>query len=153
MIFMKVCITCSAGGHLIESFRLLPTVKKYDFFYFTFFVKHLKKTLKKYRVYFTINPKRGPIKFLKVIFDSIKVLLKEKPNVIISTGAGVTVPLCLLGKFFFRTKLIYVECSAQVYKPSYAGRVLYWFADMFFVQWPFLAKVYGKKAVYGGLLI
>lgn len=150
---MKICIACSAGGHLIESFKILSIIKKYDFFYFTFFVEHLKKTFKNYRVYFTINPKRNPIKFLRVIFDSIKVLMKEKPNVIISTGAGVTVPICLLGKLFLKAKIIYVECSAQVYKPSYTGRILYWFADLFFVQWLYLTKFYGKKAIYGGLLI
>lgn len=150
---MKICIACSAGGHLIESFKILPVIKKYDFFYFTFFVEHLKKTLRKYKVYFTINPKRNPIKFLKVIFDSIKVLIKERPNVIISTGAGVTVPICLIGKLIFKTRIIYIECSAQVYKPSYTGRILYWFSDLFFVQWSYLTKVYGKKAIYGGLLI
>ena len=150
---MKICIACSAGGHLLESFRLLPVVQKYDFFYFTFFVEHLKRTLSKYRVYFTVNPRRNLIKYLKVIFDSFRALIKERPNVIISTGAGITVPICLLGKLFFRTKLIYIECSAQVTKPSYTGRVLYWFADLFFVQWHYLTKIYGKKAIYGGLLI
>jgi UDP-N-acetylglucosamine:LPS N-acetylglucosamine transferase len=141
---MKICIACSAGGHLLESFKLLPVAEKYDFFYFTFFVEHLKKTLAKYRVYFTINPRRNPIKYLKVIFDSFKVLIKERPNVIISTGAGVTVPICLFGKLFFRAKLIYIECSAQVIKPSYTGRILYWFSDLFFVQWHYLTKAYGK---------
>jgi UDP-N-acetylglucosamine:LPS N-acetylglucosamine transferase len=150
---MKICVVCSAGGHLLESFKLLPAIKKYDFFYFTFFVEHLKTTLEKYRTYFTINPRRNPLKYPKVIYDSLKVLLKERPNVIVSTGAGITVPICIIGKILFRTKLIYIDCSAQVYKPSYTGRVLYWFSDLFFVQWKYLKHVYGKKAIYGGLLI
>jgi len=150
---MKICIACSAGGHLIESMRLLPILEKYDVFYFTFFVQHLKKTLKKYRTHFTVNPKRNPIKFMRVIFDSLKVLIKEKPKVIISTGAGVTIPICILGKLLLRSKIIYIECSAQVYKPSLTGRVIYFIADLFFVQWKYLLRVYGTRAIYGGLLI
>jgi UDP-N-acetylglucosamine:LPS N-acetylglucosamine transferase len=146
-------MTCSAGGHLTEALQLMPVVRKYNFFFFTFFVSHLKESLKKYNVHYTLNPKRNPARFIKVFSDSVKALFKEKPKVIISTGAGVTVPICILGKLLLRAKIIYVDCSAQVYKPSMTGRILYWFADLFFVQWKYLLKSYGKKAIYGGLLI
>jgi len=150
---MKICITCSAGGHLVESLQIASTIKTHEIFYFTFFVEHLRETLRKYKTYFTINPRRNPIKFLKVIYDSFKVLMGEKPKVIISTGAGVTIPICILGKLLFRTKVVYVDCSAQAYKPSYTGKIVYWFADLFFVQWKHMVKRYGEKAMYGGLLI
>lgn len=150
---MKICIACSAGGHLTEALQIVPSIKNNDIFFYTFFVKHLQSSLKNYRVYYTTNPKRNPLSLFKIFLHSFFVLLKERPKVIISTGANVTVPISILGKLLFRSKLIYVDCSAQVYRPSLTGRILYWFSDLFFVQWKYLLKCYGKKAIYGGLLI
>ena len=148
---MKICLTCSGGGHLTEILQLLPIVKNYDFFFFTFDTGHARMTLKKVRSYFTIDPLRKPFKMLKVIYDSLLIFLKEKPDVIISTGANVTVPMCLIGKLC-GSKLIYIECSAQVFRPSLSGRILYRFSDLFFVQWKYLKKYY-KNAIYGGNLL
>jgi UDP-N-acetylglucosamine:LPS N-acetylglucosamine transferase len=150
---MKICITCSAGGHLVEALQILPILKKQDIFFFTFIAPHLEKTLKKFRVYYVENPVRNPVLLIKLFLKSLFILFKEKPDVIISTGANVTVFVSILGKAFFKSKLIYVECAAQVFKPSLTGRILYYFSDLFFVQWKSLLKCYGKKAIYGGLLI
>jgi len=148
-----ICVTCSAGGHFAEAIQLLSLLKNYDVFFFTFYVSHIRKSLEGYKIYYTLNPKRNPLIYMRILLKSLFVLLKERPKVIISTGAGSTVPISILGKFFFRTKLIYVDCSAQVTHPSLTGRVIYNLADLFFVQWKGLAKKYGDKAVYGGLLI
>lgn len=149
----NICIACSAGGHFAEAIQLLPILKKYDVFFFTFYVSHLKKSLDGYRVYYTLNPRRNPLIYLRIFLKSLYVLLKEKPKVIISTGAGSTVPISILGKLLFRTKLIYVDCSAQVRTPSLTGKIIYGIADLFFVQWKSLQQRYGEKAIYGGLLI
>jgi UDP-N-acetylglucosamine:LPS N-acetylglucosamine transferase len=49
--------------------------------------------------------------------------------------------------------LVFIETNSRIVKPSLTGRILYPFADLFFVQWKPLLKKYGKKAKYGGLLI
>jgi len=152
---MKICIACSPGGHLIESLQLLPILRKHEVFFYTVDEYHVRKTLKKYRKYFGPRLLRNPLQifdYIKNIFKSISVLLKEKPYVIISFGAGETIPISVFGKLFGR-KLIYIECSAQVYTPSISGKILYPFADLFFVQWRYLLKKYGDDAIYGGLLI
>jgi UDP-N-acetylglucosamine:LPS N-acetylglucosamine transferase len=149
----KICVTCSAGGHFAEAIQLLPLLKNYDVFFFTFYVSHIRKSLKNYKIYYTLNPKRNPLIYIRIFLKSLIVLLKEKPKVIISTGAGSTVPISLLGKLFFKTRLIYIDCSAQVNTPSLTGRIIYRIADLFFVQWKSLKDRYGDKAIYGGLLI
>ncbi len=148
-----ICIACSAGGHFAEAIQLLPLLKDYNIFFFTFYVSHISKSLKGYRVYYTWNPRRNPLIYMRIFLKSLFVLLKERPKVIISTGAGSTVPISLLGKLLFRTKLIYVDCSAQVRTPSLTGRITYNISDLFFVQWKSLRDRYGEKAIYGGLLI
>ncbi len=150
---MRICIACSAGGHLAEMMSLAAKLKiKEKPLFFTFKIQDIEKTLKNYDFYLTINPKRNPIKFLKVVIDSIIFYFKYKPTAIITSGAGVIVPLCIFSKIF-GTKLIFVETSSRITSPSLTSKILYPFADMFFVQWKSLLKHYGKKAVYGGLLI
>lgn len=150
---MKICITSSAGGHLAEALQIAKELKNHKIFFFTFYVDHIKESLKNYTVHFTINPRRNVFSYFKTTLKSILVLLQEKPDIIISTGAGFTVPISIFGKFLFNSRLVYIECSAQVFKPALTGKILYPFTDLFFVQWEYLLKHYGKKAQYGGLLI
>jgi UDP-N-acetylglucosamine:LPS N-acetylglucosamine transferase len=150
-INMKICITCSLGGHLTEALQLLPILKSYSLFFFTYKTKGLSRISKEFNSYFTVNPGRNPLKYVKVILDSLRVLIKERPRVIISTGAGVSVPFCLLGKIF-GSKIIFIETLTAIDKPSLSGRIIYLIADLFIVQWKTLLKFY-KEAVYGGQLI
>jgi len=73
--------------------------------------------------------------------------------VLFSTGAELAIPSFFIGKFFFRTKLIYLECSAQVYSPSLTGKWVYPITNLFMVQWEPLLNQYGPKAIYVGGLI
>jgi len=74
------------------------------------------------------------------------IFIKEKPDVILSTGSHIAIPAFYLGKFLFGTRLIFVECSAQVVLPSRTGKIVYPICDRFYVQWESLQKQYGNKA-------
>ena len=88
------------------------------------------------------------IRTVKMFFEQFKIFLKEKPEVIITTGAGVAIPMCVIAKIF-RKKIIYIESFARIDTPNKTGRFIYKFADLFIVQWEELKKYY-PKAVYGG---
>ena len=148
---LKVCIACSAGGHLMEAIELLPAINGHERFFVTFQRKQAEEALKKEKVYFVIDPKRNPKKLLQNFKQSLKILNKENPDVVLSTGAAAAVPLCYAAKMLGK-KLIFVETIAAVNKPSVSGRVVYPIADVFIVQWKDLMKFY-KNAVYGGPLI
>lgn len=148
---MKICIACSAGGHLTEALQLLPILKKHSFFFLTFKRKQSKELLKKYKVYFTLDPKRNFLKLLVNFLHSFLILLKERPKLIISTGAASAVLPCYIGKIL-GGKVVFIETLAAIYKPSLSGRIIYPIADLFIVQWKSLLKFY-KKAIYGGQLI
>jgi UDP-N-acetylglucosamine:LPS N-acetylglucosamine transferase len=77
------------------------------------------------------------------------ILLKEKPDVIITTGAHTCVPMCYLGKIF-KKKIIYIESFAKVKTPNLSGKLVYPIADLFIVQWPELLKYYPKGKYLGG---
>jgi len=148
---MKICIICSAGGHLTEVMRLKKIFDKYPHFFVTFKRKDIETRLSRKKIYFITDPKRNPFKLLYNFFQSFSLFLKEKPDLIISTGAGVVIPFCYIGKFF-GSKIIFIETLAAIFKPSFSGKLIYPIADLFIVQWKKLLKFY-PKAVYGGTLI
>jgi UDP-N-acetylglucosamine:LPS N-acetylglucosamine transferase len=76
--------------------------------------------------------------------------MKEKPDCIISTGALITYPICLLGKMMGK-KIIYIESFARVDRPSLTGKFMYKVADLFIVQWEELLKHYPKAVHTGGI--
>lgn len=93
---------------------------------------------------------KRPCSVLRSFIVSFLCVCRYRPKIIVSTGAEIAIPYVIFGKLLCRSKVLYVECSAQVYKKSQTGRLCYYLADEFFVQWPPLLKVYGKKAKFRG---
>jgi UDP-N-acetylglucosamine:LPS N-acetylglucosamine transferase len=148
---LKVCIACSAGGHLMEALAFLPAFHGHKRFFVTFEREQVKDILRGEKVYFVIDPKRNPKKLLKNFSQAIKILKNERPDVVLSTGAAAAVPLCYAAKIL-GIKIIFIESLAAVNKPTLSGRAVYPIADMFVVQSKHLMKNY-RDAVYGGSLI
>lgn len=147
----KIGLVSSHGGHLTEILSLKSVCEGWD----TFFVTYEGIAPSRLdNVYFIKNGWfRNPVHLFLIWFKVFSILLKERPKALFSTGAEIAIPIFLVGKFLFGCKLIYLECSAQVTTPSLTGRVLYWFSDLFLVQWEPLLKSYGPKALYRGGLI
>ncbi len=103
------------------------------------------------RTYFISHSERD-WKFLLNLWQAFKILLKEKPNVILSTGAGPVVPFAIVGRLFFGARVIFVETITRIEKPSMTGRIMYWLAHDFFYQWQTLSPFF-PKAKYGGPLL
>lgn len=147
----KVCFAASSGGHLEEIASLKEVAEGCESFLLTekgnfrgldFCDKVVSVS--------QINRKEPlfVIKFLNLWITSLFILLKEKPDCIISTGALVTFPICVLGKFM-KKKIIYIESFARVGEPSLTGKLMYHFADLFIVQWKDMLQ-YFPNAVYSG---
>jgi beta-1,4-N-acetylglucosaminyltransferase len=146
----KIGLICSPGGHLVEVLQLFEAFEGHPLFFLTY---REKATSNRERTYYIKNFAKNPFSliagFLKIFF----IFLRERPKILFSTGAEIALPSFYLGKFLFRTKLIYLECSAQVYHPSLTGRWVYPITDLFLVQWEPLLRCYGPKAKYVGGLI
>lgn len=149
----KLCLTCSAGGHLTELLFLKKCYSKYQRFFITFKREDTAEIAKQERVYFVEDPKRNIIRFLKSFFQTFSILSKENPDVVISTGAGVGVITCYIAKLFFGSKIIFLESFCRIEEPSFSGRLVFPIADMFFVQWKEMLQKYGEKAIYRGAIV
>ncbi len=144
----KICLVCSSGGHLKEMLQLKTFYKKHSYYFVTFNREDGKSLAKKEKTFFVECPARNPLKFFQNFFQSLKILLKEKPEIIISTGADAALATCYLGKLL-GAKIIYIESFCRPIKPSITGKIVYPIADLFVYQWKELKKSY-PKGKYGG---
>jgi UDP-N-acetylglucosamine:LPS N-acetylglucosamine transferase len=150
MLKKKIGIISSPGGHLVEAMELIEAFEGYEFF----ILSYDEQSIKEFKNLYVIkNFAKKPIHFILGLLKIFLVFMKERPHFLFSSGAEIAIPAFYIGKFLFRTKLIYLECSAQVYHPSITGRVVYPISDLFLVQWPQLLSRYGKKAIFVGGLI
>jgi len=147
---LRVCLTCSVGGHLKQMLKIAPSWSKYDHYFVVMYKPLVNSMIKNERVLFVADPKRNLYLFLKNIVQSWRHFIENKPDVVISTGAGVSIATCYIAKLFGK-KIIYIEDWCVVEEPSLTGRFLYPIADLFIVQREHLKKFY-PKAVYGGEL-
>lgn len=148
----KVCFTASSGGHFEQLTMLNPLIKKYQSFVIT--EKTNYEINLKEQIYYVDQINRHEksflFKFIKLFIKSLKIYLKEKPDVIISLGALSTFPICIVGKIFGK-KVIFIESFAKVTSPTLTGKLVYKFADLFVVQWEDLKKIYPKSTYGGGI--
>lgn len=149
---MKLCLVCSSGGHFLQLYSLKELWEQYDHFWVTFPYSDTQSLLENKKKYWAHCPTNRNIKnFIKNLFLASKILREEKPNVIISTGAGVAVPFMYLGRLF-GIKTLFIESLTRVESLSLSGKLVYPVTPYFLVQWPELASKY-KKTTYFGQVI
>lgn len=148
---MKVCLVGSSGGHLTHLYMLKPFWQNKECFWVTFDKEDAKSLLKDEKMYPCFYPTN---RSLKALFINTKlawnVLRKEKPDLIISSGAAVAVPFFYLGKLF-GAKTIYIEVFDRIDKPTMTGKMVYPVADKFVVEWEEMKKVYPKAVNLGSI--
>lgn len=149
----KVCFIASTGGHFEQLMMLKPLINKYDSFIVTEKTGYNVLENEENLYYLKQVNRKEPSFLFNMIFNtfkSIKIFFKEKPDVIISTGVLATIPMCLLGKIT-KKKLIYIESFAKITSPTLTGKLLYKFADRFYVQWEEMKKFYPNAIYKGGI--
>lgn len=158
MIFLKknkrVLFISSTGGHLDELLQLKILFKKYNSYIIT---EKTKSTISLKDSYSNVNYLAFGTKdhlfsyIFKFIYNFIKTIIlfiKIRPSVIVTTGTHTAVPMCYIGKLFFK-KIIYIETIANSKTKTLSGKLVYPIADTFIVQWESMLELY-PRAIYGG---
>ena len=150
---LKIIFAASSGGHFEQLLMLKPLMEKYESVLVTEKTGYGagKLDVKTYYVK-QINRKEllFILKFIVNSFKSLGIIIKEKPDVMITTGVLATIPLALLMKLF-KKKLIYIESFAKVTSKTLSGKLLYKYADRFYVQWEEMLKLYPNAIYKGGI--
>ena len=149
----KACFIASSGGHWEELMCLKEIADVYDTFYVTEEGSQAEDfSLKKIYTLPQINrhEKNFLPHFIILFKNASKILKRERPDFVITTGALIAFPFCVLAKFR-GIKVIYIESFARVNNQSLTGKLVYPFADLFLVQWESLLKLYPKAKYVGGI--
>ncbi len=148
---LKICLVGSSGGHLTHLYMLKPFWEKHERFWVTFEKQDAESLLKGEKMYGCYFPTNRNFKnLLKNTYLAFKVLFKEKPDILISSGAAVAVPFFYIGKLMGK-KLIYIEVFDRIDKPTMTGKIVYPITDKFIVQWEEQKKVYPKAINLGSI--
>jgi len=148
----KYCLVGSSGGHLTQLLALRPLWVGFDRCWVTFPTEDATSLLAGERVQWSAYPTTRNLPNLARNFAvAWKVLRRERPQVVVSTGAAVAIPFFLLGRLF-GCKLVYLEVYDRVDSPTWTGRACYRLAHVFALQWERQRRFYPRGVVVGPVL-
>ncbi len=149
---MKVLLVCSSGGHLTQLYQLRPWWDQHERAWVTFSHPQVASLLRGERVIQAFAPttRNIPNAFRNLLL-AIKVTRSERPDVVISDGAGVAFPFFIVATLL-GVRTVYLEVYDQISRPTLTGRLCYPLAELFLLQWPEQSACYPRGTVIGCLL-
>jgi UDP-N-acetylglucosamine transferase subunit ALG13 len=144
---LRVGLVSSVGGHLAELAELAPALEGCDLFLVLNDEAPWRRGFPSARPYRIVHAERD-LRLVVSFAQAARILLRERPSVLISAGASPAVPFFSLGRLF-GAKTVFIETFAAVEQPTLSGRLCYPLADHFFVQWPELLRTF-PRARYSG---
>lgn len=154
---LRVCLAASGGGHIRQLLDLEFVWRGYD----AFFVSEdsgLTRTLRKdWPVEFVIHVALGqgrlgaPLKMITAavanFFQALSVVLRRRPHVVVTTGAGSVYFTVLISKLL-GAKVLVIESLARFEVMSAFARIAGPLADEKVLQSPALSKFWPDAAVF-----
>lgn len=148
---LKVCLVGSSGGHLTHLYMLKPFWGDKKRFWVTFDKEDARSLLNEEKMYPCYYPSNRSLKALIInTIKAFKIISKERPNLIISSGAAPAIPFFYIGKLF-GAKLIYIEVFDRIDKPTMTGKIVYPIVDEFIVEWEEMKQVYPRAVNLGSI--
>lgn len=156
----KIMIVLGSGGHTAQMLKLVDLLgKKHDYEYIL--AKEDSLSEKKIKIKGKISKIKRTreigenifsaiLKQIRACFEVYPIIKRSKSKAIIACGPHISIPICFVGKILCK-KIIFIESWSRIYHKSSSGKVVSKFADLFFVQWQEMKKVY-PKAIYAGRL-
>ncbi|MBD2204666.1 UDP-N-acetylglucosamine--LPS N-acetylglucosamine transferase [Calothrix sp. FACHB-1219] len=139
---MKVLLVCSSGGHFKGLQQLRPFWEPHERVWVTFKSATTQAALSEENVYWAFSPtNRNVPNFFRNLLLAFQVINQTRPDLIISTGAGVAVPFLILGKLL-GCKTAFIESVTRIETLSLSARLTLPFLSVLYVQWPQLQARY-----------
>ena len=144
---LKVFAVASIGGHWVQLLRIAKALEQeFDVVYMS---THEKcATMVEGRVYYSMNDfsRWDFYKMFPELLHSIYIICKEKPSIVITTGAAPGL-VCLFAAKICGIRTVWIDSIANVEHISFSGRIASKFASRIYTQWPSLA---GNKVIFAG---
>jgi len=149
---VKVLLVCSSGGHLTQLHRLRPWWERHDRTWVTFDKADAVSLLRGEDVRWAHHPTtRNLPNLVRNLWLALRLLVRSRPEVIVSSGAGVALPFFVLGRLL-GCRTVYIEVFDRVDSATLTGRLCSPFTDLFLLQWEEQKKMYPRGVILGPLL-
>jgi UDP-N-acetylglucosamine:LPS N-acetylglucosamine transferase len=140
----KVLCISSSGGHWVQLRKMTEQISGCELIYVST-DGSLESQVGNNKFYAVVDANMwSKLKMIKLLCQLIKIIIIEKPRVIISTGAAPGFFAILIGKLLNK-KTIWIDSIANSEELSLAGRKVKSFATITLSQWEHLAD---DSAVY-----
>lgn len=146
---MKVMLVCTSGGHFSTMQSLKAFWSQHDRVWVSDFKEDTSVLADTEKVYWL--PYQAPrdfIAFIRNFPSTLKIVSKERPDLIVSTGASIAVNFGIAAKLT-GTNFMFVESLSRSSELSLSGKLVYPMCDELYVQWPDLSERY-SKAIFAG---
>lgn len=145
-------LIASTGGHLAQLVALREAFANDSLHWVTFRKKDAESALAGEEVTWAFHPTTRNIpNALRNLALAWPTLRRVRPDVIVSTGAAVSVPFFLVARVL-RIRTVYIEVIDRVEQTTLSGRLCYPLSDAFCVQWPAQLRMYPRSVVIGPTL-
>jgi UDP-N-acetylglucosamine:LPS N-acetylglucosamine transferase len=135
----KILAISSGGGHWIQMLRLRKAFDGCKVIYVTV-NKGYSKSVPGSKFYIINDANQNKkLALLLLTFKIFIIVVKERPDVIISTGAAPGYFALLFGKIL-RARTIWLDSIANTENLSLSGKKVHKFADLYLTQWEHLAQ-------------
>ena len=149
---MKVMLVCSAGGHLTQLYRLRPWWQRHERTWVTCPGPQAESLLAGEDLVPAHFPTtRNIFNAIRNVGLAVRLIRAERPDVLVSDGAGVAFPFFLVGRAL-GVRTVYLEVYDRISRPTLTGRLCYPLAGLFLLQWPEQSVSYPRGEVIGSLL-
>lgn len=146
----NVLAVASGGGHWVQLLRLRPAFEGHDVAYVTVQPSYASQ-VSGARFYAVTDATRwSRWDLVKMVCQVSWIVLRERPDVVITTGAAPGVVALRMGKLV-GAKTIWIDSIANVEHLSLSGKKVRRFTDLWLTQWPHLAAKDGP-ACHGSVL-
>jgi len=148
---VKVLLVCSSGGHLAHLTSLEPWWGRHERHWVTFETVDATTKLVGEKVTYAYAPTtRNLVNLVRNSFLAVRVLRRERPDVIVTTGAGSAVPFFWLRRLAGpQVRTVYLEVIDRVDSPTLTGRLCRPVTDLFCVQWREQLRWYPEALLVG----
>src|SRR4249919_171218 len=115
---VDLLLVCSCGGHLLQLVALRECWAQFSRVWVTFDKSDARSLLAGERVHFAHGPtNRSLVNLFRNVIVAWRVVRKVRPDVMLTTGAGVAVPFAWVARLH-GAQVVYVESLARIDGPS-----------------------------------
>ncbi len=142
----------SSVGHLSQLLALRPWWGSLRRHWVTFDTVHARSELAAEPVTWAFHPTTRNLRnLLRNSVLAVRVLRRERPDLIVTTGAGVALPFFVVARVL-GIKTAYIEVYDRLDTRTLTARLCRPFTDLFCVQWDEQRALYPNAVVIGPLL-